>query len=1157
MNQFIRLIGYTLFGFFILLALAVGVMESALGGHIAKHFLEQALQNSGLQIEVGSLSGRLPQEAFLKQVQIKSLAGQEITIDEMHIQWSILRLIKQELYIDSLTADGVHVSQATPGENLTFSNNKLPFSLQVRSFILTHVTIPEALSIKGRLKIKKGNRDLFLKAFVTRPEFPDAKAELLVFQRPGGEQEVHLKARSPSIAAVRPWVKLEAEGPFQLSFYAKGKPDSFTGKFDGAFQAESLPFPSPLDKIAERDWVFRGKVLKKRNGPLQLKNLLASSSHLRLKGSVDLDDQFKLATGRIHLQTDLDTLPNSPLKGRLSASAQIQQEQGALLIDGNWRVPTLEYGRFKVDQANGAFDGKVDHKALFGTVSATGRFLSESWTIDTPITYRANGPLQLEKISIESPLLHLTGDLVYRPDGFFVGKVDSEKLNLQLIQRLYPSIPLYGQTTAHGTLEVVGEETPIQALHAQIDAKEIYLDSAYAKEASLSLDWREDIKGSIYLELTDAKYEQLILDTAIFDTKSAENNWPFHLSVDGTLIDPLKGVLDGTWQYQKGQFTLSLQSGSGELLKYPIALMNPATIQWQKDLFICKNLRTSVGLSELFFDFEGQPYHTDAKLILDRVPLDFLSINPLDVDVTGTVSLDASLQERGSQVNGELHALIDSLEVKVLGEPEPLYAHGAFQGHFSRERLELKGGLEVREAPLLTLDIDFPIHLQVWPFEASLILNKRASGHLAMQGRIEDFLDFFNLGTHHLEGECTCDLTLRNTLGSPRLEGYIEFENGYYQNYISGTELINLRADVLAEQDKLYLRSLTGQDAKRKGKLHATGELSLAADDRFPFDFDVDFQRLNVVQLDFVSAEAEGKVRLVGNLDSALATGSVKIIETDMTIPDRLPRQLPNLQVVYKNAPKPVHYTPPHLISPYPLNLDLKVHAPDGIFIGGRGLQSEWKGDFHLGGTYTSIAPKGKLELVTGEFVFAGRTFKLTDGAVSFTGKELQMPHLDISANLAEKGVSITARLRGPINQPQVTFQSIPPLPLSGILSYLLFGQDLSDIDGFQALQIASTVAALSGEGPDILESTRKSLGVDRLRIITTPSGDDEGNDTIALQVGKYVAKGVIVSLSQGTEDSSTNISIEVDIGAGFYFQAESEQQQEQGKFTLKWNRNY
>jgi translocation and assembly module TamB len=836
------------------------------------------------------------------------------------------------------------------------------------------------------------------------------------------------------------------------------------------------------------------------------------------------------------------------------ATAQFERSPAGITGKIDWTIPQFSF----LEHVHGTLAGTGSMTNFVGDILVTAQSKKEHWSAKTPVSYRAGEALILSKIELDSPLLKANGDLVRRADGFWVGTGLLDQGNLQLIQRIRPSIELYGQSTGSYNLEVIDlEGTLLQAVQADLSANEIYLGTAYAKEASFSLDWREDVKGQIDALLKGVRYEQLLVETAAFQTASGSENWPFHLTVDGTLRDPLQIALDGAWHYRNGEFALTVQSGSGQMLHYPIALSNPASIEWKQGSFLCRDWRGTVGLAELSFNFDGQPSQTDAELKLDRVPLDFLSLNPLDVAVSGTLSLDAKFKERASRVTGDFNASIESLEVKVPGEVDLLFANGTFAGQFDRERLQLKGGLEVRSTPLLTLDLDLPIHFQLWPFEASFLTHKNSAGHLAMNGRIEDFLDFFNLGPHRLEGECTCDLSLRNTLENPRLEGTCDLANGYYQNYITGTELTNIRAELIAEQEHLTLRSLTAQDAVEKGTLAGSGDLLLSAAENFPFKVDLSFQRLNIAQIDLITAEAEGTVSIRGDWNSATARGDVEVIETDMTIPSRLPRQLPNLQVVYKNAPKPIAHTAPHLISTYPLNLDLNVKAPSGVFIGGRGLHSEWKGDFHLGGTYTALAPKGTLQLLSGDFVFASRTFKLSDGTVTLTGKEREMPFIDISATLSEKGVSITARLRGPLDHPQVTLQSVPPLPLSGILSYLLFGQDLSEIDGVQALQLATTVASMAGEGPDVLENTRKSLGIDRLRIITSPSGGDEATDAIALQVGKYVAKGVIVSVSQGAEDSSTNISIEVDLTRGFFLQAESQQQQEQGKFTLKWNRNY
>jgi translocation and assembly module TamB len=389
---------------------------------------------------------------------------------------------------------------------------------------------------------------------------------------------------------------------------------------------------------------------------------------------------------------------------------------------------------------------------------------------------------------------------------------------------------------------------------------------------------------------------------------------------------------------------------------------------------------------------------------------------------------------------------------------------------------------------------------------------------------------------------------LGNDLYNPRLTGFCHLHNATYINYYTGTELKEINGSIDAKGDVVYLSNFSAPT------LSAKGELQLKTADLFPFKLDVEINDFKFVDIDLVNAWAKGEIHISGNTSQALAKGDIEVTRSDLAIPDHIPHTLPELKVTYINATQPVATTQTPF-KPYPLFLDLNVTAPEGIIISGRGLDSEWKGNFHIGGQQTDIVTQGKLELLSGEFNFSSRSFKLTEGALNFSGKGHQLPTINLAGEMHASDVTIIARLKGPINSPQVTLQSNPSLPMGTIMSYLLFGQNLAEISGLQALQLANSLASLAGQGPDMLESTRRALGLDRLRVIAEPV--EEGGESISIQVGKYVAEGVLVSFTQGTEDSSTNINIQVDIGKNFIFQAESDQRIEQGKFTLKYSHNY
>ncbi len=272
--------------------------------------------------------------------------------------------------------------------------------------------------------------------------------------------------------------------------------------------------------------------------------------------------------------------------------------------------------------------------------------------------------------------------------------------------------------------------------------------------------------------------------------------------------------------------------------------------------------------------------------------------------------------------------------------------------------------------------------------------------------------------------------------------------------------------------------------------------------------------------------------------------------KVSFVISDNLQSQIPSLPVTYINTP--IHLQRARIAPPneYPFKLDLAISGKDQIFIKGKGLNSQWHGDVILTGTPANPIAKGSLSLKKGEFKFSGKTFTLIQGDLSFADKAGQSSFLNISGQLQLSGVTIIATMQGPVTEPRLTFQSTPFLPTSSILSLILFNKDISEISPLQTLQLAQVIMSLSGSGgPDVLEAIRKSIGVDRLTIV----GKD-GSDEISLQIGWYLTHGITVSLSQST--TSSDVIIEVDLKNGFIFEAET-QNQEEGKFSLKWNKNY
>jgi translocation and assembly module TamB len=146
--------------------------------------------------------------------------------------------------------------------------------------------------------------------------------------------------------------------------------------------------------------------------------------------------------------------------------------------------------------------------------------------------------------------------------------------------------------------------------------------------------------------------------------------------------------------------------------------------------------------------------------------------------------------------------------------------------------------------------------------------------------------------------------------------------------------------------------------------------------------------------------------------------------------------------------------------------------------------------------------------------------------------------------------LNVTVIFRGSFRSPQLIFQSNPPLSTSSILARILFNKDVSELNASQAGQLAYTIISLSGSsGPTILDTIHKNLGIDRLGISV-----NEETGKVSVQIGKYLTEGVMITLSQSTEQS--HVIVEVELKGGFVLQAET-QFNDQGKFIFKWNKNY
>ena len=75
----------------------------------------------------------------------------------------------------------------------------------------------------------------------------------------------------------------------------------------------------------------------------------------------------------------------------------------------------------------------------------------------------------------------------------------------------------------------------------------------------------------------------------------------------------------------------------------------------------------------------------------------------------------------------------------------------------------------------------------------------------------------------------------------------------------------------------------------------------------------------------------------------------------------------------------------------------MRVHAPDSIFVRGRGLDSEWRMDLAVGGTAKKPRVTGAISKIRGQMTLLGKPFALDRGEVRFANTAKVDPELDVA----------------------------------------------------------------------------------------------------------------------------------------------------------------
>jgi translocation and assembly module TamB len=735
-------------------------------------------------------------------------------------------------------------------------------------------------------------------------------------------------------------------------------------------------------------------------------------------------------------------------------------------------------------------DGEIDGKALQGDVSLG----------------RAGDVVTLDRAAFSLGQTRIDGDGKFAK-GLADGRLTIAAPRLDDLSPLALT-PLSGSLQADARLDSQGGKQ-----NAAIRAKSPSATFGAARLSGLDVDMRvADLYGDARADGSAAIEKIVAGGETVSGLKLAAKAGAFDLAAS------LRGMaLRAKGALSMAARTLRLDAFTARGRGPAIALSSPATLAFADGGVATKGLAMTLGAGRL--SLKGQAGRKlDLQAKAEAIPLSLADLASPGLGLTGTVSAEARITGEAAAPQGDWRitlAKVSAPAARSAGLP-PLDAKAS--GRLAGTRTSLDATLSAGAAGSLRIAGSAPL-------KAGGPLDVKASGRLD----IAPLTRTLAARGQRASGTLTLDARVTGDLAHPKASGSAVLTGGAFADEISGLRLTDLSATVAARGDEVEIAKASGH-TPGGGTISASGRVRLDPAAGFPGAIKLRAENARLVATEIVTAEAGMALDLTGPLarDPAVA-GRIDVKAIDVEIPGRLPGSDAPLADVRHIDPGPTARARLALMEKkrraagpgFSAKLALTVSAPSRVTVHGRGIDAEFGGRLQVKGTTVSPQIDGGFDIRRGTLTLIGGPMTFARGRVSFDGGAT--PHLDLEAQQTLSDATAIIDVTGPADKPTFTFSSNPQLPQDEILSRILFQKPSGNLSAFQALQLANTVSALSGNG-GAFDSLRRSLGVDSLDV----SSDANGGPVVGAR--RAISNRLSLGVSTGARPEDNGVSLDFDL---------------------------
>ncbi|HKD07335.1 MAG TPA: translocation/assembly module TamB domain-containing protein [Bryobacteraceae bacterium] len=279
-------------------------------------------------------------------------------------------------------------------------------------------------------------------------------------------------------------------------------------------------------------------------------------------------------------------------------------------------------------------------------------------------------------------------------------------------------------------------------------------------------------------------------------------------------------------------------------------------------------------------------------------------------------------------------------------------------------------------------------------------------------------------------GRVQIGATVRGTFSQPLVNGQLTLQNAAFNHPAAPIGISNASGTIVFNGNSAQVRTLTAEVGG--GRVTVTGAAGFSPAMRFGLHAVATRVRVRLQQ--GVSVTSNADIQFTGTTENSVLSGTATITRISYAprtdIGSILTRAAPPVQA--PSAPSPLLDN---------MRLDIRVRTSPAMTVESslaENLQAD--ADLRVRGTASEPGVLGRVNITEGQLVFFGSQYRVDNGTIAFYNPVRIEPILDVSLDTEAKGVTVTVRVTGPVDNMKLSYTSDPPLQFEEIVSLLASG---------------------------------------------------------------------------------------------------------------------